>query len=81
MSRNEGSVAMCVSISVSNSDGSDRGESLEQRARLAEQMVHDLEEFLGAALAAPINGDGHNRWPLRYNSKTGKVTDQAATKG
>ena len=65
---------MLNSISASGSGDDctgDGGENLEQRARVARQMVHELEEFLGEALSTPVTENGNSRWPLRYNSSTG----------
>ena len=67
--------------SDSNHDCTGNGaENLEQRARAAQQMVRELEEFLGAALATPRAENGNSRWPLRYNSSTGNDSHRRTSK-
>jgi hypothetical protein len=56
-----------------DSNGSDAApvhldDDLEKRAQWAREMVHDLERFLGAALARTDGDYTPSPWPLRYNS-------------
>ena len=50
-------------------------ENAQRQASLAQQMVKDLERFLGSALAEEVSQQRNYRWPLRYNSVAG-ASDQ-----
>jgi hypothetical protein len=61
-------------VSISESD-----DETERRARLAREMVEELQQFLGAAMAGELQDNRQYEWPLRYNPSGAGVVDRHAT--